>query len=668
MNNQRTHFGIFGKSVTGIALAAALGLGMLAPAGTAQQRPQAEFALIYDSLDAILRDLANYKFDQGVGAPLGLRAYVFTHKDDPRARRETEAALLRFIQGSPAPGGLMAACRALRLIGGPDAVPVLAALILKPETTDAARYALERIPGGEADQALLTALDKAQGEMKRGIIFSIGERKSAAAVPAFERLAGGKDLPLAADAVMALGKFGSPEAVRALTAVLGKADPQLKLEAASALLLAAENDPGAAAIYDKLLAANLPPVMRQAAFKGKIETAGGGAKELILKTLAGKDVVLFAPAIAMISRSFKAQDIGRAADLISRLPEDSRIQLAAVLGGYPADAVGSFLLTAAEDPSVEVRLAALRAIGKAGGAKSVAFLATKAARTSGAEQEAARESLAMLRGPDVDLAILAHFGQVADDAVKAELVGAAGARRIAGGKPALMAMVKSASPLLKAKAAAALGDIAGTEDVPDLLGLLLGLEDETARESMQDTVAAVARANPRELSRAATVKAFLTGENDPKKKADLLRVLGKIGDDSSLALIRAALTDKDESVVDAAVRALADWPTGMARDDVYEVARSSFALHHRVLSLRAFVRMIGLEPFRAPDGAVADLLRALAVAPRPEEKKLVLGMLVRFPCVAGLKTAESLLADPTVAGEAKLAADRIRRALDHQTP
>ncbi|OGD28519.1 MAG: hypothetical protein A2Y56_01510 [Candidatus Aminicenantes bacterium RBG_13_63_10] len=619
-------------------------------------------------MDAILRDLANYKFDQGVGAPLGLRAYVFSHKDDLRARRETEAALLRFIQGSPAPGGLMAACRALRLIGGPDSVPVLASLVLKPETTDAARFALERIPGSEADQALLAALDKAPGEGKRGIIFSLGERKSAAAVPALEKLAGGKVLSLAADAVKALGKVSGPDAVRALTAVLGKAGLQLKLEAASALLLAAENDPGAAAIYDKLFATDLPPVMRQAAFKGKIEAAGGGRKDIILKALAGRDAFLFAPAIAMVPGNFRAGEVGQVADLFDRLPEDARVQLTAVLGGYPADTVGPYLLSAAENPSFDVRLAALRSIGKAGGAKSVAFLATKAARASGAEQDAARESLALLRGSDVDPAILAHLDKMSDDAVKAELVRAAGERRIAGAKPALMAMVKSASPMLKAKAAAALRDIAGTADIPDLLGLLLALEDETARESMQDAVAAVARSNPRELSRAGAVKAVLAAEKDPKKKADLLRVLGKIGDDTSLALIRGALSDKDEGVVDAAVRALADWPTGMARDDVYEVARTSFALNHRVLSVRAFIRMIGLEPFRAPDGAVADLLRALAVSPRPEEKKLVLGMLVRFPCVTGLKTAESLLADPTVAEEAKLAANRIRQALGRRTP
>jgi len=668
MRTPLIHHQHFGRRIGGIALAVLLGLGILAPMGTAQQRPQSEFVLTYDSLDAILKDLANYKFDQGVGTPLGLRAYVFSHKDNPQTRRETEAALLRFIQGSPAPGGLMAACRALRLIGGPESVPVLATLVLKPETTDAARFALEKVPGSEADQALLAALDNSQGAVKRGLVFSIGERKPAAAVPALEKLAGGKDPSLAADAVKALGKIGGPEAVRVLTGVLGKAGPGLKLEAASALLVAAESDAGAAAIYDKLIAANLPPVMRQAAFKGKIEAAGGGGKEIILKTLAGKDAVLYAPAIAMVPEKFGPGDIGQAADFLSRLPEDARIQLAAILGGFPADTVGPFLLAAAEDPSPDVRLAALRSIGKAGGAKPVAFLATKAARTSGAEQDAARESLTLLRGSDVDPAILAHMDKMSDDAVKAEFVRAAGERRIAGAKPALMAMVKSAPPMLKAKAAAALRDIAGTGDIPDLLGLLLGLDDETARESMQDTVAAVARTSPRELSRAGAAEALLASEKDPRKRADLLRVLGKIGDDTSLALIRAALTDPGETVVDAAVRALADWPTGMARDDVYEVARTSFALNHRVLSVRAFIRMIGLEPFRAPDGAVADLLRALAVSPRPEEKKLVLGMLVRFPCVTGLKTAESLLADQSVAEEAKLAANRIRQALGRRTP
>ncbi|MGZ5454915.1 MAG: HEAT repeat domain-containing protein, partial [Candidatus Aminicenantales bacterium] len=577
-------------------------------AGQVNERPLPDRPLVYDSLDAILKDLQTYDFASGVGAPMRLHAYVFTHKDNPQNRKDTEIALIKFVQSSPAPGGLMAACRALRLIGGPNAVPVLATLVLKPESTDPARYALERIPGAEADQALIAMLDKTQGDIRRGIVSSLGERRSAAAVPVLARLAGGKDAVLAADAIKALGKTGGADAIQALSAALGKAAAPLKSEIASALLCSAEgaatagDKVAAAAVYDKVLAANVSPASRQAAFKGKI-ASGTDPQGLIRKTLAGKEPLLYAPALAMVPGNFGPADIGRVADLMGRLPEDAQIQLTAILTKYPPEPVRTYLLTAAENPSLNVRLAALRAISAAGDGKSVAFLATKAARATVAEQETARDALARLKGLDVDAAVLEHLTKTSDAAVKAELVQAASARRVAAAKPALMALVKSGSPALKTRASAALRTIAVAEDIPGLLDLLGGLDDETARESMEDTIAAVARTNPRELARAEEVKSRLAAEKDAKKRADLLRVLGKIGDDSALPLVRTALGDPDATVVDAAVRALADWPTIAARDDVLEIAESSLALNHRVLAVRAYVRMIGLEPNRSPEGA-----------------------------------------------------------------
>ena len=656
-------------AVAALVISASLALLAVPAAGQMAERAKQGMGLTYDSLDAILKDLQTYDFAAGTGALLRLRAYVFAHKDDPQAKKETEAALLRFVQGSPAPapGGLMAACRALSLVGGPDSVPVLAALALKPETTDAARYALERIPGAEADGALVAALDKAGGDTKRGIVFSLGARRTAGAVPALARLAGGKDAVLAAGAVKALGRIGGPEAVKALTGTLGRSGPALKSEAASALLFTAESlmeagdKSGAAAVYEKVFAAGVSPVLRQAAFKGRI-AASSDPKGLILRALDGKDALLYAPALAIVPAYFPGAEIG-AVLVQERLPEENRIQLTALLAEYPAETVMPALLATAESQPLNVRLAALRSITAAGDGKSVAFLATKAARTAGAEQDAAREALARLKGKDADAAVLSHISKTSDDAIRAELVRAASERRIAAAKPALMDMLKSAAPSLKPRAAAALRTIAGTPDLPDLLAVLAGLDDEAAREAMKDTIAAVARTNPRELARSGPVKARLAEERDPVRRADLLRVLGKIGDDSALALVRSALSDPDPGVVDAAVRAMSEWPTVTARDDVFEIARTSLALSHRVLAVRAFVRMIGQEPYRNPEGAAADLLQVLAISPRPEEKRLVLGALVRFPCVTGLKTAESLLSDPTVAEEAKLAADRIRAAL-----
>jgi HEAT repeat protein len=640
---------------------------VLPAAGQMNEQAKQGMGLYFDSLEAILKDLQTYDTSD-VGPAMRLHALVFSQKDNAPLRKEIEARLLKFVQGSPAPAGLMAACRALGLIGGPDSVPILAALALGPETTDAARYALERIPGPEADGALVAALDKAQGDVRRGVVFSLGARKPAAAVPALARLAAGKDAALAADAVKAMGKIGSPEAVKALTAAMGKAAPALKSEIASALLLAAEaswaagDKAAAAAVYDQVFSANVSVISRQAAFKGRI-AAGADAPGAIFKALSGKDTQLYAPALAMVPAAFGPAEIGRVTELMARLPEDGQIQLAAVLAGYPAEAVRPTLLAAAESPSLNVRLAALRSIAWAGDGKTVLFLANKSARTAGPEQEAAREALARMKGLDVDAAVLEHLTKAGDDAVKAELVQAASARRLGAAKPVLMGLVASGSPALKARAAAALRTLGVQADIPALLDLLGGLEDETARETMQDTIAAVARTNPRELARAGEVEVRLGAEKDPKKRADLLRVLGKIGDDSALAMVRAALGDPDGTVVDAAVRALADWPTVAARDDVLEIARTALVLNHRVLAIRACIRMIGLEPNRLPEAGAADLLKVLALATRTEEKLLILGLLGRFPCVTSLKTAESLLSDPTVAAEAKLAADRIRRAL-----
>ena len=81
--------------------------------------------------------------------------------------------------------------------------------------------------------------------------------------------------------------------------------------------------------------------------------------------------------------------------------------------------------------------------------------------------------------------------------------------------------------------------------------------------------------------RSNAVKARLAAEKDPANRAVLCRLLGRIGDDSALPLLRQALADADPPVADAAARALADWPTAggegrrpPARPDLEERRRS----------------------------------------------------------------------------------------------
>ncbi len=68
--------------------------------------------------------------------------------------------------------------RMLALIGSAASVPALAALLERPETSDVARYALEMIPGGEADRALEAARAHLTGAALEGLLGTLRAREA----------------------------------------------------------------------------------------------------------------------------------------------------------------------------------------------------------------------------------------------------------------------------------------------------------------------------------------------------------------------------------------------------------------------------------------------------------------------------------------------------------
>ena len=79
-------------------------------------------------------------------------------------------------------------CKMLALVGSARSVPALAALVREPKTADAARTALEVIPGPEAGAALRDALASLSGNAKAGLIGSIAARRDGAARAALSAL------------------------------------------------------------------------------------------------------------------------------------------------------------------------------------------------------------------------------------------------------------------------------------------------------------------------------------------------------------------------------------------------------------------------------------------------------------------------------------------------
>jgi HEAT repeat protein len=623
------------------------------------------------SLESALKELA--AFDGGLNSDAfwKVRSLVLAAKNAPDARRACEAKLLVFLDTKATLVAKDAVCRMLRIIGGDASVAVLQRMLAVPETTDMARYALEKIPGDAAEAALLEALGKTPRALKLGVISSLADRKSVQAVAPLGTLVPGPNADVAAAATIALGRIGGKDAADVLGKSLASAAPALKETIASSLILCADGFlaqkdlPAAAAIYDRLLSEKLPVSIRRAAMRGKIMAAGDKASNLILATLAGPDADLQLPAIELVKTNFANASIAPVCAALPALFPANQVALIAVLSEYQGNLVTAALTQAARSDRKEVRLAALKAFEKAGDGSNVGLLAEAAASGPADEKAAARTSLWGMKGKPVDQAVLALLAGTPGEGVQSELVQSVGERRIFAEKSVVAKFTDAPSAKVREAAVKAIRMIGTPSDIPGLLNVLLKTEDETEQIGIETAIAGLALKIGQPEGRANAVKDRLAAEKDAPNRAVLIRLLGKIGDNSTLPQIRQGLADGNARVADAAARALAAWPTATAKDDVLLLARTSKNPTHQVLALQAYIRLTLADKYRKPEEAVKDLKLALDLAARPEEKKLVLGGLPDFAGPEALKLAESQIAAAGVQEEAKTAVKKIQ---DKMTP
>jgi HEAT repeat protein len=648
---------------TSIPALLVLGVGVLAVAlGTPVADAQAPQPAV--SLDAILKQVALYDGGIDSNALWKLRDYVDARKDDPAGRAECETKLLAFMKSSATPLAKMTAGRSLRLIAGDTAVPALQAMLADDRSADSALYALQGIRGAVAENALVQAVSTTTGATKTAVIAALGERRTGTAVPALVPLL--QQPAFAAASATALGRIGGDPAAAALVTAFAGASGDVKPVVASALLaaadraLAARNSAGASRLYESVAAdSSLPVPLRQAAVIGTLSSAGTSAPALLLRLLAGPDADLRQAAISKIADVFTADTIAQVSARLSELPDAAEIQLLAVLATYPADRVGPAALSRLGSESEPVRVAAMKALSSMGGPSAVRPLAERAAAARGAEQAAARAALGMLKGRAVDEEILSQLGRTPADAVAGELLLAVGERRNFSAKSLVTSSLTSSSPVIRTQAYRALRTIGTPSDITLVLDALLASQEEGDRTEAEKTIVALGQKLASLDGRSGTVRARLATEKTTESRVRLIGLLGMMGDPAALPVLRSALKDREADVVDAAVRAMAAWPTGAAREDLMALARDLRDETHRLLAIRGLIRTIGLDTYRDARAAVADLRLAAGFAWRSDERKLVLGVLGRFPCVEALDLARSFLQDPSVKAEAQAAIDRI---------
>jgi len=403
--------------------------------------------------------------------------------------------------------------------------------------------------------------------------------------------------------------------------------------------------------------------VRTSAAIGRISASGKGGAAVILELLGGPDQAMHMAAIGQVREAVAPDAVAPLCAMLPRLPEASQVALLAALAGFPRERTLPVILDAARSDAPDVRLAALRALPAAGDATVVPTLVAAAANARGPEQVAARAALGGLKGQAVDEALLAELSKKPAEDVEVELLAAIAERRIYRAKPVVAACLASTASGTRLQALKSLRAVGTPSDIAAVLDLVVKTDDDSERAEAEATVSALAQKVSRADARGREVRTRLAAEKDLDARVRLIGLLPLIGDASTLPLLREALGESDPTVRDAAVRAIAAWPSAVARDDIFRLARDARNETHRLLAISGLVRIIGLDRYRDPQAAVADLRLAAGFAWRPEEQKLVLGTLGQFACEDALELATSFLQETEVKAEAQAAVERIQKAL-----
>jgi HEAT repeat protein len=243
-------------------------------------KPSADPAV---ALDAAFTALRAYGVGSGRGPLMPLDEAVAAAGRNPATRASLEARFVEVVSQQPPVSALAReyVCRQLARIGADASAKALAALLDDKECAEAARSALESIPGERASTVLREQLGRATGVQKAGIAHSLGARRDRGSVAALVALLNDSDRQVVSAAAGALGRIGTLDAAQALNERAARNDGSLTLVLADARLSCAEalledgRKADAVTIYKSLADPSHPPQVQLAARRGLLVAVQG---------------------------------------------------------------------------------------------------------------------------------------------------------------------------------------------------------------------------------------------------------------------------------------------------------------------------------------------------------------------------------------------------------
>ena len=622
---------------------------------------------IIEQLDQALKDVAKFEYGKDSGPLVQVEQIVVESAMDTKLRDAVERRLIRTLGSASTRDAKSFLCRQLRTIGTARCVPQLEKLLTDPELSHMARYALGRIDAPEAGVALHRALKKTSGKIKAGIINNLVEVNYGRALGDFMGLIGNSNKDVAIAAIKATGHFPCNSSVSALRKARRSADKDIQIEISAALLTSAEvflangDKKRSTAIYQDFYSGKYPGHLRLAGLRGLAISQGAQAAPLLVEAIKGDDSDLRRSAIEFMTMVKGKEATGAFVALLPSLSPEAQELVLHALGARGDSAAARAVSAATKSRHESVRVAALEALGGMGDVSAVSLLSQTAATAGDKEKQVARASLVRLSGDDVDATLLRSVGS-GDAKVWVEIIRALAGRGTTQAVSELLKAADDSDENVRREAIRALGGLVSESELGSLVALAVRPKDAKDRSAIEQAIGtAFKRVEDKNRQAGAVLGALAVAPTDARPT--LVRLLGRPATPEALKAVRAALNDANAEVRDAAVRTLSEWPDVGPAEELLVLARTSANRTHKVLALRGYVRMAGMSK-----NPTAMYVRAMELAERPDDKKLVLGGLGGASSAQALALVERYLKDERLQAEAALAVVQIAGRLRQNDP